>query len=64
MVKVEVAEKKRKVVFASGMVKYFNNVTAFDKDGEFLRIWCDEGYVLINEANINYIVVPSDAEVQ
>ena len=59
--KIEVQETKRKIVFASGNQLNLRNVTAFNADGTFLRIWSDEGYILVNTANVDYhIVTPAD----
>lgn len=61
----KVTEKERQVVFKDGMRETFRNVTSVDaKGGDWLRIECDAGYVLINPVNVNYIVVPPKAKVR
>ena len=54
----EVEEKERLIVFKDGTRETFRNVTKVDaKGGDWLRIHCDVGYVLLNPSNINYIIV-------
>jgi len=61
----KVEEKERQIAFKDGTKETFRNVTSVDaKGGDWLRIHCDDGYVLINPSNINYIVVPSKAKVR
>ena len=60
MADITVTETKRTVHFKGGERATFNNVTWFNADGSFLRIGSDEGYVLINTDNINYIVVDGE----
>lgn len=57
---VQVAEKKRTIFFSEGQRAVFNNVTMFNSGGSFLRIMSDEGYVLINTKNINYMIVDGE----
>lgn len=49
-----VIESKRKIVFASGNHLNLRNVTAFNSQGSMLRLWSDEGYVLVNPQNVDY----------
>lgn len=60
---VPVEETKRKVYFKDGAKATFNNVKWFNSSGSYLRLGSDEGYVLINSENINYMVVPEEARV-
>lgn len=60
MADIAVNEKKRTIFFADGSRSVFNNVTWFNADGSFLRFGSDEGYVLANTKNINYIVVDGE----
>lgn len=60
MADIQVKETKRTIFFKGGDRAVFNNVKWFNSDGSFLRIGCDEGYVLINTKNINYIVVDGE----
>lgn len=53
----KVSEAKRKIVFSSGNHLNLRNVTAFNSSGTFLRIWSDEGYILVNTPNVDYMVV-------
>lgn len=57
---IQVIEDKRDVHFADGSRARFENVTWFNADGSFLRLGCDQGYVLINTANVNYMVVDGE----
>ena len=59
-VKIEVNEKRRTIMMDSGQRLDLHNVTAFDCSGSFLRLWCDEGFVLINEAKIDWMIVKGD----
>lgn len=52
-----VSEAKRKIVFQSGNHLNLRNVTAFNSSGTFLRIWSDEGYILVNTPNVDYMIV-------
>ena len=55
---VAVNEKRRAVYFRDGSIANFNNVKWFDASGTFLRLESDEGYILINTANVNYYKIP------
>lgn len=57
---ISVKETKRDVHFRDGARARFNNVSWFNSDGSFLRLGSDEGYVLINTANVNYMVVDGE----
>lgn len=57
---IEVNEKKRTIFFSGGKRAVFNNVKWFNANGSFLRLGSDEGYVLLNTANIDYIIVEGD----
>ncbi len=60
---VEVDETSRTVYFKGGEKAKFTNVTAFNSSGSYLRLVSDEGYIIINSDNINYMVVPKEARV-
>lgn len=65
--RIPVNEPRRTIVMASGNRLDLHNVTAFDSSGTFLRLWSDEGFTLLNEANIDYMIVrkegrPGDEE--
>jgi hypothetical protein len=57
---IQVQETKRTLHFKDGQRSVFNNTTWFNSDGSFLRFGCDEGYILANTDNINYIVVDGE----
>ncbi|ANJ20769.1 hypothetical protein HYO99_gp35 [Roseobacter phage RD-1410W1-01] len=59
-VKVEVKEPRRTIKMASGNKLELHNVTAFDCSGSFLRLWSDEGFTMINEANIDWMIVKGE----
>lgn len=61
---IEVKEKRRVISFRGGDKAIFHNVTMFNNEGSFLRIICDEGYILINTANINYIQLDPEERVR
>ena len=46
--KVTVNEPRRTIWFNNGERMDLHNVTAFDSSGTWLRLWADEGYVLLN----------------
>ena len=57
---IKVEEKRRVVVFRDNTRAIFHNVKWFNSDGSFLRIGCDEGYVLMNTANVLYMIVDGE----
>lgn len=57
---IAVSEKKRTIYFKGGERATFHNVKWFNADGSFLRIGGDEGYILINTANVNYMIVDGE----
>lgn len=57
----KVLELKRKVVFKSGNHLNLRNITSWDAKGTYVRIQCDEGYVLLREKSIDYhIITPAE----
>jgi hypothetical protein len=60
---VEVSETKRTIYFKDGAKATFTNVTSFNSSGSYLRLVSDEGYIIINSDNINYMIVPAEARV-
>lgn len=46
--RIEVNETRRTIHFENGERLDLHNVTAFDSSGTWLRLWCDEGFVLLN----------------
>jgi hypothetical protein len=60
---IAVEEAKRSVFFKDGAKATFNNVKWFNASGSYLRLGSDEGYVILNSSNINYMVVPEEARV-
>ena len=61
--KREVHETNRQVRFDNGETLIFNNVTHVDNSGTWLRIWSDEGYVLLNSKRILSHTIPKGEEV-
>ena len=64
MIKIKHPEKTREVIFTSGYSKTFHNVKWFDNSGNWLRIGCNEGYVLLNPDKILCIIVPEKSKVR
>jgi hypothetical protein len=62
MADIPVKEKVRTLFFSGGQRRSLHNVTSFNPDGTFLRLECDEGYVLANPQNIDLIVIPDKTE--
>lgn len=52
-----ILELKRKIVFKSGNHLNLRNVRGWDAMGTYVRIHCDEGYVLIREKSVDYHVI-------
>lgn len=57
---ITVDETERTVYFTDGAKATFKNVKWFNANGSFLRLGSDEGYVLLNTKNINYMVVEGE----
>lgn len=55
--KIEVKEEVRRIVSRDGAVIYLHNVTALDNSGSWLRLWSDEGYVLVNPNNVLAMII-------
>jgi len=60
---IAVEEARRTVFFKDGAKATFTNVKSFNASGSFLRLVSDEGYIILNTANINYMIVPEEARV-
>lgn len=58
-----VHETKRDVRFDNGETITYTNVTHVDNSGTWLRIWCDQGYVLLNSKRILSHTIPNGEEV-
>ncbi|ESX17887.1 hypothetical protein X766_15965 [Mesorhizobium sp. LSJC255A00] len=54
---VPVLELKRKVVFKSGNHLNLRNITSWDAKGTYVRLQCDEGYILIREKSVDYHII-------
>ena len=50
--KIAVSEGKRTVISVTGEKVILHDVTAFDASGTWLRLWAEEGYVLVNPDNV------------
>lgn len=57
---ITVNEKGRKIYFSRGGQASLHNVKMFNNSGKFLRMQSDEGYVLANPDNIDYIVIEGE----
>ena len=60
MADIHVTETNREVFFTNGQRRRFHNITMFNADGTWLRLMCDEGYVLLNTANIDFMVIDGE----
>ena len=58
--KIPVYEDRRTIKMASGNKLELHNVTSFDCSGSFLRLESHEGFSMINEANIDWMIVKND----
>lgn len=54
-------EARRSIMMKSGNRLELHGVTAFDCSGSFLRLWAREGFVMINEAEIDWMIVKNEA---
>ena len=61
---IQVKEKFRTIAFIDGTKTTFHNIKWFDNSGNWLRIGCNEGYILLNPEKIKYIIVPEKAKVR
>lgn len=52
-----VLEKKRKIVFTNGHQLNLRNVTKINHMGSWLRIWADEGFVILDPDKILYHII-------
>jgi len=60
---VKVVEKRRAIYWKDGQISNFHNVKWFDSSGTWLRMESDEGYIIANPENINYIKVAAEERV-
>jgi len=54
---VEVEEARRSIIFTDGQRLELSNVTAFNASGTWLRLWSDEGYIVVNPKKILYHMI-------
>lgn len=52
-----IIEKKRKIVFTNGDHLNLRNITKINHMGTWLRIWADEGFILVDPAKVNYHII-------
>lgn len=52
-----VIEKKRKVVFTNGEQLNLRNVTKLNHMGTWMRIWSDEGFIILDPKKVNYYII-------
>jgi len=57
---MQVNEKLRRVVSKDGHEIRLNNVTELDISGSWVRLQSDEGYVIINPANVLAFIVKGE----
>jgi hypothetical protein len=58
---IQVEETTRQIVSVSGASLSLHNVTSFDSGrGKYLRLQCDEGYVIVNQDNVLAMVIEGD----
>jgi hypothetical protein len=50
--RIQVSETRRTIHFDNGERLDLHNVTAFDCSAPWLRLWCDEGFVLLNPSRV------------
>lgn len=55
--RIAVDEERRTIHFTNGDRMDLHNVTHFDCSGTWLRIWCDEGLVVVDPDKINAHVI-------
>jgi hypothetical protein len=60
----DVNEKWRIIHFDNGQKLTLHNVTNVDISGNYVRIMCDEGYVMYDPERVLYIRVPSESKVR
>ena len=54
---IEVNESLRRVVSINGHEQRFSNVKTLNNTGSWTRLECDQGYVIINNANVLAFIV-------
>lgn len=57
---IKVNEKLRRVVSITGHEQRFSNVTSLNNTGSWTRIECDQGYAIINNANVLAFIVKGE----
>lgn len=60
MADIKVKEAVRRIVSKDGHELRLHNVTALNLSGSWVRIVADEGYVLVNPANVLAFIVKGD----
>lgn len=58
--KIEVNETVRRVVSTDGHEQRLTGVTSIDNTGSWTRIECDQGYAIINNANVLMFIVKGE----
>lgn len=58
--KIEVNEQLRRVVSVSGHEQRLTGVKSLDNTGSWTRIESDQGYVIINNANVLMFIVKGE----
>ncbi len=57
---MQVNETLRRVVSKDGHELKLHNVSEVDTSGSWLRLQCEEGYVIINPANVLAYIIKGD----
>lgn len=57
---IAVNEKVRRLISKDGHEVRLHNVTSLDISGSWIRLQSDEGYVLVNPANIMAMIIKGE----
>jgi len=60
--KIKVKEVVRRVVSKDGHEQRLSNVTSVDNTGSWTRLECDQGYAIINNANVLMFIVKGEVK--
>lgn len=55
-----VKEDLRRVISTEGTQQILTNVTSVDNTGSWTRLECDQGYVIINPANVLMYIIKGE----
>ena len=57
---VQVNEARRSIIFTDGHRLELSNVTSYNSSGTWLRIWSDEGFIIVNPKKILYHMIQNN----